>query len=161
MENILQSDAYKNIDFLTGVTLNEGLYFAEYHIRHLYNGLQNQTLSMGKTPLRERRSIVYPNSTGMIAPDITFTVNNENEQRKKVYNEDDEEINLEDKASIEQTLDNDRKIILEHFAKLNYVKRYIDANFEHANCFMDEIKKRYELPGIEKRFYSSGFVYFM
>jgi hypothetical protein len=50
MENILHSasSSYQEIDFLTGVTLNEGLYFAEYHIKHLYSMLLNQSSENNK-----------------------------------------------------------------------------------------------------------------
>ncbi|CAF1056578.1 unnamed protein product [Adineta steineri] len=138
IENVLQSDVYKNVDFLTGVTLNEGLYFAEYHIKHLLNGLSNQSLSMGKAPLREKRSIIFPNSTAIIAPDITFTTNLENDKRLKEISEQS--------ASIEQSSSSlNVSVLLERFVKVNYIERYIDANFQHGKCFMDKVKKKYEL----------------
>ncbi len=147
IENVLQSDAYKNIDFLTGVTLNEGLYFAEYHIKHLYSGLQNQSLSMGKTPLREKRSIIYPNSSAVIPPDIIFTTNYVNEKRKK--DEEEYENNEKDRLmKLEQPSNPDLNLLLERFLKLNYVERYTEANFQHGKCFINEVKKIYELPGV-------------
>jgi hypothetical protein len=140
IENVLQSDAYKNIDFLTGVTLNEGLYFAEYHIKHLYNDLQNQSLTMDKIPLREKRSIIYPNSSAIIPPDITFVGDYE---KKNLINDDDNN-KKQRKIKSEQ----DPIVLLQQFVKLNYIERYIDANFQYGKCFINEIKKRYELPGI-------------
>ncbi|UJR31465.1 hypothetical protein I4U23_018954 [Adineta vaga] len=139
IENILQSDIYKNVDFLTGVTLNEGLYFAEYHVKHLYSGLQNQSLSMGKTPLRQKRAITNTNSSTIIAPDITNTLNLENEQRKQ------EMIKQQKITSTEQPPVLDLNILLERFGKINYVEQYIKANFQHEQCFKDDVKKRYEL----------------
>lgn len=44
MEKLIQTDAFHNVDFLTGVTLSEGLYFAEYHIRNSYLNMLNRTL---------------------------------------------------------------------------------------------------------------------
>ncbi|CAF4515768.1 unnamed protein product, partial [Rotaria magnacalcarata] len=74
IENILQSDAYQNIDFLTGVTLNEGLYFAEYHIGHFYNDLNNQSASIGKqTQTKQKRHIRNDAAEAIIPPDIIKT----------------------------------------------------------------------------------------
>lgn len=158
IENVLQGDAYKNIDFLTGVTLNEGLYFAEYHIRHLHSGLQNQSVSMGKAPSREKRSISYPNSTAIIAPDITFTTDDDDEKQKQenVKNEEEYENNekqriskIEPTINIEQSSSSDSNLsFLERFIQSNYTERYTSANFQYGQCFIDEVKKRYELSGI-------------
>ncbi len=147
IENSLQSDAYKNIDFLTGVTLNEGLYFAEYHIKHLYNDLLNQSLSINKSPSRKKRSMIYPNASAIIPPDITFVGDYEN----KEIIEENINYDKQGKIKLEQITNPDPNILLEHFVKINYVERYIEANFQYEKCFMKKIKQRYELSGIAKQ----------
>jgi len=94
---------------------------------------------MNRPPLREKRSIIYPNTSAIIPPDITFVGNYENKERSE-----EDEYKKQRKNKLEQ----DPAILLENFVKLNYIERYIEANFQQANCFMDEIKKRYELSGI-------------
>ena len=150
MENILQTDEYKNIDFLTGVTLNEGLYFAEYHIKHLYNDLQNQSMNKS-SPSREKRSIIHQNTTAMIPPDITFTGDYNGQEIPKENLDNGTEVKLKP----EQTSNYDPNVFLEQFDKLDYVERYIHANFEHAKCFINRIKKRYVSPGISNNLSSS------
>ncbi|CAF0998244.1 unnamed protein product [Adineta ricciae] len=139
IENILRSDLYENVDFLTGVTLNEGLYFAEYHIKHLYSGLQAQSSSMGKAPLRERRAALDRNSTAIIAPDITYSTHLDNERRRH------EMIRLQQTTSTEPPLVSELNTLLGRFTNLNYVERYIEANFQHEQCFRADVKQRYEL----------------
>jgi hypothetical protein len=149
MENILQSDAYTNIDFLTGVTLHEGLYFAEYHIKHLYNDLQNQSISMTKSSSssRDKRSIIHPNTSAIIPPDITFVGDYTDQDISKEYLDNGKQPKLKP----EQTSNYNPNIFLEQFVKLDYVERYIYANFQHGKCFINQIKQRYELPGISKK----------
>ena len=142
IENVLQSDAYRNIDFLTGVTLNEGLYFAEYHIKHLYSGLQNHSIVSHNMTLRGKRSAIRRDSSStMIAPDILLPA--------KEISERDNELSSEarSQADGEQALNNEANTILRHFTSLNYFERYIDANFQHGKCFIDRVKERYESPG--------------
>ena len=118
------------------MTLNEGLYFAEYHIKHLYNDLQNQSDSSSESHSREKRSLVHLNSSTMIAPDITLG------------SEDDDDENKSQKIKSEQTPAYDPRIVLQQFIDVNYVERYIDANFQQGKCFIDQIKNRYESPGM-------------
>lgn len=125
IENILLSDTYKNVDFLTGVTLNEGLYFAEYHIKHLYHDLQNQTEQQ-----RKKRSMNSSNGSVMISPDITLNGNQEN---KQVIQSDPNTLSVSN-------------VFLEHFIQLNYIERYIKANFQNAQCLIERIKERYKYP---------------
>jgi hypothetical protein len=102
---------------------------------------------MGKTPLREKRSIIYPNSSAVIPPDIIFTTNYVNEKRKK--DEEEYENNEKDRLmKLEQPSNPDLNLLLERFLKLNYVERYTEANFQHGKCFINEVKKIYELPGV-------------
>ncbi|CAF1408987.1 unnamed protein product, partial [Rotaria sordida] len=146
IENIIQSDVYRNIDLLTGVTLNEGLYFAEYHIGHFYSDLNNQSTSIGKRLQTRQKRFIHRNSTGIIPPDIIKTQDNLNDE---IYDDDDdiEEIKSHRKTHVEQVWNYDPHIVLEQFSKLDYVERYINANFQFATCYIDEIKKRYEYPG--------------
>ena len=155
MENILRSDLYENVDFLTGVTLNEGLYFAEYHIKHLYSGLQAQSSSMGRAPLRERRAVLDRNSTAIIAPDITYSTHLDNERRKH------EMIRVQQTTSTEPPPLAELSTLLKRFTNLNYVERYIEANFQHEQCFRADVKQRYELAGrdIETMLETFAFLY--
>lgn len=130
VENILQSDAYRNVDFLTGVTLNEGLYFAEYHIKHLYNDLQNQTQQQ-----REKHSGEPLNTSIIISPDITL---NGNQETKNVNQS-------------EAISNPDPNIFLEHFVQLNYIERYINANFQNGKCFIEKIRERYKYSAKDNR----------
>jgi hypothetical protein len=149
IENIIQSDTYRNIDFLTGVTLNEGLYFAEYHIGHFYSDLSNQSASLGKRPSTRQKRFIQRNSAAAIPPDIIITRDKPNEEDD--YDEDDEDknevIGSDKRTHVEQLLTYDPNIVLEQFSKLNYVERYIDANFQYGKCYIEEIKERYEYPG--------------
>ncbi|CAF3585212.1 unnamed protein product [Rotaria socialis] len=150
IENILQSDAYQNIDFLTGVTLNEGLYFAEYHIGHFYSDLNNQSASIGKqTQTKQKRHIRKGTAETIIPPDIIKTqdiLKDENIDHDE-DEDDDEDLKSSRKTHVEQALSYDPHVVLEQFSKLNYVERYINANFQYATCYIDEIKERYEYPG--------------
>lgn len=142
IENILQSEAYESVDFLTGVTLNEGLYFAEYHIKHLYNDLQNLTASTNESRSRERRSLVHLNTSAMIPPDITFGTDYDDEGQAK-------ELDANKSLTIkpESPSPFDPNIFLQQFIDVNYVERYIEANFHQNKCFINQIKDRYEYPG--------------
>ncbi|CAF4901541.1 unnamed protein product [Rotaria sp. Silwood1] len=147
IENIIQSDIYKNIDLLTGVTLNEGLYFAEYHIGHFYSDLTNQSTSIGKQLKTRQKRFININSTAIIPPDIIKTQDNINDDIYD-YDEDDiDDIKLHRKTHVEQVLSYDPYIVLEQFSKLDYVERYINANFQFSKCYINEIRKRYEYPG--------------
>ena len=147
MENIIRGDAYRNIDFLTGVVLNEGLYFAEYHIGYLYNGLSNQPVVCFKQRLKTQMRLTPHNSTAIITPDIIQT------QSKAKENHDDQVVveNIEHHriTQAKQTLIDDPNAVIKQFSKLDYVERYINANFQYGECYIDEIKKRYEYPGNE------------
>ena len=101
MDNLIQTKAFHNVDFLTGVTLNEGLYFAEYHIKHLYITLLNQTASK-----------------------------------------------LKQNTNLEAISAQDPTLMIEHFTTMNFLERYIEANFEHADCFLKDVKNRYDLEGL-------------
>ena len=146
IENILQSEAYKSVDFLTGVTLNEGLYFAEYHIKHLYNELQNPTASTNETRSRERRSIVSLNTSAIIPPDITFVAEYDDEGHAKELDSNKSQANKSDSTS-----PYDPNIFLQQFVDVNYVERYIEANFQQGKCFINQIKNRYEHSGRMRR----------
>lgn len=54
---------------------------------------------------------------------------------------------FERRTDIEQTSTEELKLSLEYFLKLNYIEQYIDANFKHGKCFLNEIKKKYVFPG--------------
>ncbi|CAF2718797.1 unnamed protein product [Rotaria sp. Silwood2] len=149
IENIIQSDAYRNVDLLTGVTLNEGLYFAEYHIGHFYSDLTNQSASIGKRLQTRQKRFIHRNSTAIIPPDIIKTQESLDEESYDNDEDDDdvEEIKSHRKTHVEQVLNYDPHVVLDQFSKLDYVERYINANFQFATCYIDEIKKRYEYPG--------------
>ena len=63
--------------------------------------------------------------------------------------EDDpaEQSKAEQKTQVEQALTYDPHVVLDQFAKIDYIERYINANFEYGKCYVDEVKKRYEEPG--------------
>ncbi|CAF3882499.1 unnamed protein product [Adineta steineri] len=151
IENLIQTDAYQNIDFLTGVTLNEGLYFAEYHIGNFYSDMSNQSTSIGKRPSTRQKRLIQRNPATVIPPDIIITRDKQNEEDDYDFDDGDEadieELGSEERTHVEQSLTYDPKVVLEQFSKLNYVERYIDANFQYGKCHIDEIKKRYEHPG--------------
>lgn len=126
------------------MTLNEGLYFAEYHIKHLFNDLQNQSDSSNESHSREKRSLVHLNTSAIIAPDITFVSEDDDDNNLK----DNLEGNKSQKIKSEQMSPYDPGIVLQQFIDVNYVERYIDANFQQGKCFIQEIKNRYELPGM-------------
>jgi hypothetical protein len=86
-------------------------------------------------PVRERRS---GNSDIVILPDITLT--------EGEYNIDNDAKSQRPNAELTSSYDPYK--LLESFLKLNYTERYIDANFQHGKCFINEVKKRYELTGI-------------
>ena len=132
IENILQSDAYRNIDFLTGVTLNEGLYFAEYHIDHFYRDMQQQPA--GERSLSRRKRFDQQDFSTAVPPDL-------------VYSDDDQEIRSKRKATVEPPLTFYSRTASEQFSKMNYIQRYINANFRNGPCFLDQVRKRYEYPG--------------
>ena len=139
MENLLQSDAYKNIDFLTGVTLNEGLYFAEYHIKHLYSTLLKQSASKNRTSVRNQRAVSESDSTKTTPPDILLT--SELESKEPIA------AATKQKSHKHRLSKSDLQAFLDQFTNMNYVERYIEANFQHSGCFMDEVKSRYDAPG--------------
>jgi hypothetical protein len=148
LENLIRSDVYRHIDFLTGVTLNEGLYFAEYHIGHFYSDMSNQTTSIGRKPpaSRNKRSL-HSNVTTVIAPDIVLPFDR---------NVDDEldfsgEERIEHKHQVDPPLSYDPQVVLEQFSKLNYIDRYISANFRQGKCFLNQVKDFYERPGKNNR----------
>ena len=160
LENLLQSDIYRHVDFLTGVTLNEGLYFAEYHIGHFYSGNHHQSASIGgrrpPTSSREKRSLSTNIST-IIAPDIIFdpiieslNIDDDDDDEGDDDDEDDriDESKVEQRTHVEQALTYDPQIVLEQFSKLDYIKRYLNANFQHGKCYLKEVKKRYEIEGL-------------
>jgi hypothetical protein len=165
LENIIQSDIYRNIDFLTGVTLNEGVYFAEYHIGHFYSDLNNQIAAKIRYPSNKNKRSIDSNTSRLIPPDITFIRGNNSHKDKDEINDNDDdnddddddddkrskpvESKSEQKSQVEHILSYDPIIVLKKFAKLDYIKRYIKANFRHGECFLDEIKQRYEVPGRE------------
>ena len=149
LENLLQSDIYRHVDFLTGVTLNEGLYFAEYHIGHFYSESNNQSASIGgrrpASSTREKRSLPLNIST-IIAPDIIF-----NPQLEDATDEDEDDdidqTRVDHRTHVEQPLSYDPNVVLEQFSKLDYIERYLNANFQHGKCYLKAVKKRYEEPG--------------
>lgn len=146
IENILQGDTFKNIDFLTGVTLNEGLYFAEYHIKNFYNDAHHHLSGVHKPSMKHKCSNHHSNLSGAV-PRITISkegqgikIKSSNDQRHRIPNP-------EQRLNIEPASHSDSHLHLEHFVKLNYTEQYIAANFENGKCFIDEVKKKYELPG--------------
>lgn len=147
IENLLQADLYKNIDVMTGVTLNEGLYFAEYHIGHFYNDDSKQTVSIGRRPAsREKRSMSTSNHTALIAPDIVlterqedFSTVDENDKKGKSIGQKQPE----EKSNIDFSFPYDPNAVLQQFARVDYVKRFLNANFQHGNCFINEVRERY------------------
>ena len=103
--------------------------------------MNNQSASIGKRLTSRRKRFASRNATRIIPPDIIITeTEDENDEWK-------DDIQSDLRTHVEQTLSYDPNVALEQFAKLNYVERYINANFEHGKCFMKEIKKRYEHPG--------------
>ncbi|UJR15213.1 hypothetical protein I4U23_002172 [Adineta vaga] len=151
IENIIQSDIYQNIDFLTGVTLNEGLYFAEYHIGHFYGDLNVQSASIGKRPTSKQKRSIQRHPTTIIPPDIIITRDKQNEN-KDDHDTDEEEYHddgtsFDDRTHVEQILNYDPNTVLDQFSRIDYVERYITANFQQSSCFLEEIRKLYEHPG--------------
>ena len=134
IENLLQSDPYKNIDFLTGVTLNEGLYFAEYHIKHLYSVLLNQSMAENRTVNRNTRAASESEATNIVlasevqGKEFSAGVGKQKQHKHRFFN-------------------SDLQAFLEQFTNVNYVQMYVEANFQRSNCFIDDVKKRYVLPG--------------
>ena len=148
IENLLQSDIYQHIDFLTGVTLNEGLYFAEYHIGHFYNEFNNQSSSIGKRLSTKEKRSINSNSIGLIPPDIIIpekTTNDDDDEDED--DDDDEETKSNTRTHVEQTLTYDPNVVLEQFGKLDYIDKYVNANFQYGKCYLKDIRKRYEYPG--------------
>lgn len=142
IENLFQSEHYRQIDFLTGVTLNEGLYFAEYHIGHFYSDFNQQFTPIGKRPSYRQRRYMPHDTAGIIPPDLILTGDEEKDEQNQ------EEFRPPDQPThVEQVFVYDPNVALKQFSKLNYVQRYIEANFYHGDCFMDEIRNRYEYPG--------------
>jgi hypothetical protein len=131
--------------------LNEGLYFAEYHIGHFYTDINNPSSSIGKRPITRQKRFIYRNLTGIIPPDIVITVENQNKDKEEEDDDDDDEIQSDRRTNVEQTLTYDPNVVLEQFSKLDYVERYINANFQYGKCYINEIKKRYEYPGNKKK----------
>lgn len=134
IENLLQSDAYKNIDFLTGVTLNEGLYFAEYHIKHLYNVLLNQSMAENRTVNRNARAASESDASNIVLA---------SEVQGKEFTAD----GGKNKNHKHRFSKSDSQAFLEQFTNVNYVERYVEANFQRSDCFIGNVKKRYDLPG--------------
>jgi hypothetical protein len=133
--------------------LNEGLYFAEYHIGHFYSDLNNQSASIGQRPPTRQKRYIYRNTTGLIPPDIIITKNEMDDDNDGEDEDVDDEFKSDRRTQVEQTLTYDPQVVLEQFSKLNYVDRYINANFRYGKCYIDEIKKRYEYPGNKKRLF--------
>lgn len=146
IENLLQSDIYQHIDFLTGVTLNEGLYFAEYHIGHFYNDFNNQSSSIGKRLSTKEKRSIPSNAIGLIPPDIVIPEPNTKNDRDD-DDDDDEQTQTNVRTHVEQTLNYDPNVVLEQFAKLDYIEKYVNANFRYGQCYLKDIRKRYEYPG--------------
>lgn len=143
IENLFQSESYRRIDFLTGVTLNEGLYFAEYHIGHFYSDFNQQFTSIGKRPTYRQRRYMAHDAAGIIPPDLVLTGDDDDDEE-----ENQEEIHPPDQQThVEQIVVYDPNVALKQFSKFNYVQRYVEANFQYGDCYMDEIRKRYEYPG--------------
>ena len=151
IENLIQSDIYENIDFLTGVTLNEGLYFAEYHIGHFYSDLNVQSASIGKRPSNRQKRSTSRHLPAIIPPDIIITGDQQNEEND--YEDHDEEeypdgqMSYDGQTHVEQILSYDPKMVLAQFSRIDYIARYIAANFQYGSCFLDETRKIYEHPG--------------
>ena len=143
IENILQSDFYQNIDFLTGVTLNEGLYFAEYHIGHIYTNLSIQAASIGRptNKTRNKRSLsTY--FTGLIPEDTFASDDDDDNDRMENVKEP-----FDQKLPSEQPSNYDLSNTLDQFSKTDYIQLYINANFRHGFCYIDEVRRRYADPG--------------
>jgi len=104
--------------------------------------LNNQSSSIGKRPTTRQKRIIYRNSTAIIPPDIVITKDNQNDD-----DDDDDGIQSDRRTHVEQTLNYDPNVVLAQFSKLNYIERYINANFQYGKCYMDKIKNRYEYPG--------------
>ena len=114
------------------MTLNEGLYFAEYHIKHLYNILVNQSQNNSNALLRhQKRSIIDPKTIKMEEP-LTEQI--------------DKLLQSRNLTSLDQLINPDPKVLLEQFTNINYVERYIEANFNESECILDDVKQRYDLP---------------
>ena len=105
---------------------------------------------MRKFLLKEKSSVVYPNSSAIISPDIIFIENHENEEieKKNLNDKKSRTANFKQKKKLERISRNILNRHVKNFMKLDYIKHYIDANFQHGNCFINEVKNRYELPGI-------------
>ncbi|CAF1024438.1 unnamed protein product [Rotaria sordida] len=145
IENILKSDIYKNIDFLTGVTLNEGLYFAEYHIKNFYNERQNPSYLINRSSLNKKCPNIYSNLTTIKPSSIVFK-GNPTIQIESNNNEKDNLMSIERRIDIEQASTNELDVYLKNFVQLNYIEQYIYANFRHGKCFINDVKKKYKLP---------------
>ncbi|CAF1213357.1 unnamed protein product [Rotaria sp. Silwood1] len=146
IENILQSDIYKNIDFLTGVTLNEALYFAEYHIKYFYNEHENVSHLNNKTLLKKECQNIDSNLTTIKSSNIIFNKNS-TIKINSLKHENNDIINFERQIiDIEKPSINEFDMYLQKFVKQNYIDQYIKANFQHGQCFIDKVKKKYELP---------------
>lgn len=91
----------------------------------MYHDLPNQT-----EEYRKKRSMNSLNASAMISPDITLNGDQEN---KQVIQSDANTLPVS-------------KAFLEQFIQLNYIERYIKANFENAQCFIEKIKERYKYP---------------
>lgn len=145
IENLFQSENYRHIDFLTGVTLNEGLYFAEYHIGHFYSDSNQPSSSMGKRPNYRQRRLIPHDTTGIIPPDLVLTSDDDAEVDDMDH--ENEILPADQQTQVEQVINYDPNVALKQFSKLNYVQRYIEANFYHGDCYVKKIRERYEYPG--------------
>jgi hypothetical protein len=90
--------------------------------------------------------LIHHNATGIIPPDIIIT-KDKPIIKEEEDDDDNEEMKSDRRSHPEQTLSYDPNVVLERFSKLNYVERYINANFQLGKCYLDEVKKRYEYPG--------------
>ncbi|CAF0944319.1 unnamed protein product, partial [Didymodactylos carnosus] len=76
---------------------------------------------------------------------------NEDEVRSLPLNDDGHPKSLEEKQK--NTPDSnvyfqlDAYGVLKQFSKVNYIERYINANFLNGHCHLDNVRKRYETPG--------------
>ncbi|CAF1074308.1 unnamed protein product, partial [Didymodactylos carnosus] len=159
LENTLQSNAYRNIDIMTGVTLNEGLYFAEYHIAHFFNEHSSSKMKRregivndhNENRLRKKRSIRMEDKLAL-SSDIELSPSvNENKPQALLKSDEIHPIlhQEEQKSTYESNmfLRIDAYRALKQFSEANYIEQYLKANFLNGHCHLNDVRKRYETPG--------------
>ncbi|CAF4548372.1 unnamed protein product, partial [Rotaria magnacalcarata] len=71
----------------------------------------------------------------IIPPDIIKTQDILDDENIDHNEDEDEDLKPSRKTHVEQALNYDPHVVLEQFSKLNYIERYINANFQYATCY--------------------------